>query len=160
MKSVDFVSNVNGLKVSVPGDAMPAPHCDGTMRPTPEHEGCMLQPSWNQSPVVFSFIAGSSEGSTGFQLVGIGTLVGAEPDDLVSLAVVRNNSGFLGLTLELDDTALGSVNMTVGGPSGVIVTAAPLTLSAGEWYTSVASPAMVAGETYCVAINFTPFEEE
>lgn len=160
MKDVDFVSSANGLKVSIPGDAIPTPNCGDTMCVISEYTGCMSQPSWGESPVVFSFIAGVDDVEVGFRAGNFGTVIGpfdgALGDQNLFSLTYRTDLGNLYTNLNTLYAA-GAATVRVIAPNGQshLFTGS---INSGGFQAQGASQigSLQAGETYCVVITFTP----
>ncbi len=161
MKSLKFISSTNGLKVSIPGDAVPTPNCGKVMCTTGEYTGCLPQPSWAESPVVFSFVAGTDgDSEIGFRAggLGFGTLIdpfdGASANPNLLYVTYRVDLGTMYTNLNVIDAA-GPATVRVIAPNGQshLFTG---NVNTGEFQAQgAASMALVAGQTYCVVVTFT-----
>ena len=165
MKSLKFISSTNGLKVSIPGDAVPTPNCGKVMCTTGEYTGCLPQPSWAESPVVFSFVAGTDgDSEIGFRAggLGFGTLIdpfdGASANPNTLYVTYRTDLNRMYTTLSTLYAA-GAATVRVIAPNGQshLFTG---NVNTGEFQAQdAAQMALELGGTYCVVITFTRHPE-
>ena len=172
MKTLNFVSSVNGLQVVAPADAFPSPHCDAVMCPerldsAPVGFACtpQLDPG-AEGPVMFSVLTGNNGSGRAFATYSVpawavGSAPNGQPLGLVDFALWSNDDA---LYVYYDGgLPYGGISVTLYNSEGNIVIADLALAFTGAWeinYQTPGFPVLAIGETYCVELTFTPFEEE
>lgn len=172
MKDLSFVSNVNGLVVSAPADAYPAPNCSDTMCPIQEQAEAFactpqLVPS-TETPLMFrvalvelapglavALFDGSGDG---------GWVIGSAPDgtpvNLQELQLYSYSDNGETRFIYKDITAYGGVHVTVYDAAGNYVINDYNVLPTGPttYQLVIEDGTLLATGTYCVQVTFTPVE--
>ena len=177
MRNLTFTSNVNGLQVTGPADAFPSPHCDSTMcTGVPEASGfaCTPQLDPGEGVVTFSvtaeFVAGDGESMpedvTGANYYGAEWNFGNGPDGLPigTGAFSFGSTPSYFIVYYTDASPYSAITLSVFDSEGnpLVDDAEMIIDGTGASYGngSEGFPVLAIGETYCVELTFTPFEEE
>ena len=172
MKDLTFISNANGLQVTAPADAFPAPNCSGTMcliQEQAEAFACtpQLVPS-TETPLMFRVaLVEPFPGLVGALFDGSGDgewVVGSAPDgipvNLKELQLISDSDYGETTFIYKDITAYGSVHVTVYDAAGnyVINDYNVLPIGPTTYRLIIEDGTLLAAGTYCVQVTFTPVE--
>ena len=167
MKGISFVSNVNGLVVSAPADAYPAPNCSDTMCPIQEQaEAFACTPQLNPaspSPLMFPVeVEAAGESYVGASYTtGGGWSTGDGPAGAPTGTTVFNvSSAEGGFSINYNDAAVHEdVEVTLYDEEGnVVASGAMVNISTTLWRLQINTPGFPTledGATYCVQITIT-----